>query len=135
MSTLKDSVLCAMNVGKHSSTNIHLWITRESTLVKGFMHMASMTNLLGKPQPSINIEEFILGQGSTSATNVANSLTKNMYLFIPGEVTLEKIVTCAVNVCNLLAIDPSLFDNGQFTLEKGVMSALNVGNPLDENFT
>ena len=72
VSTVEDSVLCAVNVGKHSSTNPHLFCTRESTLEKSFMYVVNVENLLGKAQPSINIEEFILGQGSTSAANVGN---------------------------------------------------------------
>lgn len=72
MSTLEDSVLCAVNVGKHSDTNPHLLFTRESTLEKSFMCVVNVENPLGEAQPSVNIKEFILGQGSTSAANVGN---------------------------------------------------------------
>lgn len=79
-------------------------------MVTGFVCVVNVVRLLGKTQPSVNMEEFILGQVSTSATNVGNPSTKSLSSFIPREVLLEKIVTCAVNVCSLLAIAPSLFN-------------------------
>lgn len=79
----------------------------ECILEKGFMCVVNVENLSGKPQPSICIEEFVLWQGSTSAANVGNPLTKTLSLFIPGGDTLEEIVTCAVNVRSFLAVDPS----------------------------
>lgn len=117
ISTLEDSVLCAMNVGKHSNTNPHLLLTREPTPVTSFMCVVNVENPLGKAQLSVNIEEFILGQGSTSVVNVENALTKNLSSFILGEVTLVKIVMCAMNVHSLLVTTLSLFDNIHFTLE------------------
>lgn len=68
MFTLKDSILCAMNVG----TDRHLFCTRESTLEEFFMYLVNGENPLGEAQPSVNTKEFILGQGSTSAANVGN---------------------------------------------------------------
>ena len=133
MPALKDNVLCAVNVGKNSSINPHLLCTRKPTLVIGFMSVVTVENLSEEAQPSFNIEEFILGQGSTSAANVGNPLAKNSSSFILRGVTLEKIAMCAIIVHSLLAIAPSLFKNGQFTLEKSVMNALSVGSPLNEN--
>ena len=95
--------------------------------------MVTVENLSEEAQPSFNIEEFILGQDSTSAANVGNPLAKNLSSFILRGVTLEKIATCAIIVHSLLAIAPSLFNNGQFTLEKSVMNALSVRSPLNEN--
>lgn len=87
-------------------------------MVIGFMCVVTVENPLGEAQPLVNIEEFILGQGSTNAANVGNPLAKNLSSFILREITLKKIVTCAVYVLSLLARTPSLFDNVQFTLEK-----------------
>ena len=133
MPALKDSVLCAVNVGKSSSINPHLLCTRKPTLVTGFMSVVTVENLSEEAQPSFNIEEFILGQGSTSAANVGNPLAKNLSSFILREVTLEKIAMCAIIVHSLLARAPSLFNNGQFTLEKSVINALSAGSPLNRN--
>ena len=133
MPALKDSVLCAVNVGKSSSINPHLLCTRKPTLVTGFMSVVTVGNLSEEAQPSFNIEEFILGQGSTSAANVGNPLAKNLSSFILREVTLEKIAMCAIIVHSLLARAPSLFNNGQFTLEKSVINALSAGSPLNGN--
>ena len=82
------------------------------------MCVVTVVNHLWEAQPSVNIEEFILDQGSTSAANVGNLLAKNLSSLILREVTLEKTVTCVVAVLNLLVRAPSLFDNVQFTLEK-----------------
>lgn len=72
VSPVEDSVLFAVNVGKHSGSNPHLLYTRESTLEKGFMYLANVKNLLDKAQPSVNMEKFILVQYRTSAANVEN---------------------------------------------------------------
>ena len=133
MPALKDSVLCAVNVGKSSSINPHLLCTRKPTLVTGFMSVVTVGNLSEEAQPSFNIEEFILGQGSTSAANVGNPLAKNLSSFILRGVTLEKIAMYAIIVHSLLARAPSLFNNGQFTLEKSVINALSAGSPLNGN--
>ena len=66
--------------------------TRESTLEKDFMCVVNVGNRSGEPQSSVCIKEFILGQGSTSAANVRISLAKTLSSFIPGEVTVEKLL-------------------------------------------
>ena len=71
VSILEYLVLCAVNVGKHSGTNPHLLCTREYTLEKTIC-VVNVGNPLSEAQSSINIEEFILGQGNTSAANVGN---------------------------------------------------------------
>ena len=71
MSILEYLVLCAVNVGKHSGTNPHLLCTREYTLEKTIC-VVNVGNPLSEAQSSINIEEFILGQGNTNAANVGN---------------------------------------------------------------
>lgn len=72
MSILADSVLCAVNVGKHSSTNLHLLLTAESTLEKFFVCVVKVENHLVETQPLFSIEKFIQEQSSTSAANVEN---------------------------------------------------------------
>ena len=51
VSTLEDSALCVMNVGKHSGTNHYLLYTRDLILEKDIMSLANMENTLGKDQP------------------------------------------------------------------------------------
>lgn len=134
VSTLQDSALCAMNVEKHSDTNLHLLFTKESTLVKGFMHVVSVANLLGKPQSSVNTKEFILGQGSTNAANVANCLTKNLSSFILGEVAQENCDLCYECVqffsCRSIFIWQQTVNTGERRYE-----CTQCGSPLDEKFT
>lgn len=72
MFTLKDSVLCAVNVGKLLGINPHLLFTRESTLEKIFICVVNMENALREVQPSVNIEKFRLEESSTSVANVGN---------------------------------------------------------------
>ncbi|KAI4535065.1 hypothetical protein MG293_015925 [Ovis ammon polii] len=108
-------------------------VHRKPTLVTGFMSVVTVGNLSEEAQPSFNIEEFILGQGSTSAANVGNPLAKNLSSFILRGVTLEKIAMYAIIVHSLLARAPSLFNNGQFTLEKSVINALSARSPLNGN--
>lgn len=106
--------------------------------MESFLCVANVASLLGEPQPSVSIEDFIAGQGSPSAATVGSPFTQNLSSFIPGEVTpghQGENVSCAVNVRHLLAGAPSSCDNGQFALEKGVLSARSVGSPLEENFT
>lgn len=71
------------------------------------MGMVKVASLSARFQCSVGITKFFLGQSSTSAASVGNSLTKNLSSFISGEVTLEKTVTFAGNVHTLLALDPS----------------------------
>jgi len=68
----RTTVLCAMNVGKHSGTNLHLLYTRDSILEKDIMSLVNAENPLGRAQPSVNMERLTLGPGNTSAANVGN---------------------------------------------------------------
>lgn len=82
------------------------------------MCVVTVANPLGEAQPSVSIEEFMLGQGSANVASVGNPLAKNLSSFILREVKLMKIVTCAVYVLRLLARAPSLLNNVRFILEK-----------------
>lgn len=62
MSTLENSSLRAVDVGRNSTTNPHSCIT-ESTMVKAFMCVANVENPSDKTPPSVNTREIILAQG------------------------------------------------------------------------
>ena len=51
VSTLEDSALCVVNVGKRSGINRYLLYIRGSILKKDTMSLANMENTLGKDQP------------------------------------------------------------------------------------
>lgn len=62
MSTLENSILSVVDVGRNSATNPHSCIT-ESTMVKAFMCVANVENPSDKAPPSVNTGEIILAQG------------------------------------------------------------------------
>lgn len=68
----RTTVLCAVNVGKHSGTNLHLSYTRDTILEKDIMSFVNAENPLGRALPSVNMERLTLGPGNTSAANVGS---------------------------------------------------------------
>ena len=72
LSTLEDSVLCAVNVEKHSGTNPHLSRTAEATLEKASVCVVKVGKPLVKSQPFISIKKFIQEQSRTGAASVEN---------------------------------------------------------------
>lgn len=119
--------MSSLNLGMPSTTNPHLFRTRESTLEKILMSVVNVKKSMAANSDVLQQKNHTGErpcEGSKFSTITLASVNTR-------EFTLRQVLVWAANVENYLAKAPALLYTREFTLEKGLMNSVSVGNLLD----